>query len=62
MLLTNTDSLMYKIEVENVYEDFYKDEELFSFTQKIQNITIMQITRGKNKRWNSNVTIKSFVG
>ena len=62
MLLTDTDSLMYKIEVENVYEDFYKDEELFSFTQKIQNITIMQITRGKNKRWNINVTIKSFVG
>ena len=62
MLLTDTDSLMYKIEVENVYEDFYKDEELFSFTQKIQNITIMQITRGKNKRRNINVTIKSFVG
>ena len=61
-MLTDTDSLMYKIEVENVYEDFYKDEELFSFTQKIQNITIMQITRGKNKRWNINVTIKSFVG
>ena len=50
MLLTDTDSVMYEIEVENVNEDFYKDEELFSFTQKIQNITIMQITRGKNKR------------
>ena len=62
MLLTDTDSVMYEIEVENVNEDFYKDEELFSFTQKIQNITIMQITRGKNKRWNINVTIKSFVG
>ena len=62
MLLTDADSVMYKIEVENVNEDFYKDEELFSFTQKIQNITIMQITRGKNKRWNINVTIKSFVG
>ena len=62
MLLTDTDSVMYKIEVENVNEDFYKDEELFSFTQKIQNITIMQITRGKNKRWNINVTIKSVVG
>ena len=61
-MLTDTDSLMYKIEVENVYEDFYKDEELFSFTQKIQNIAIIQITRGKNKRWNINVTIKSFVG
>ena len=31
MLLTDTDSLMYKIEIENVYEDFYKSKELFDF-------------------------------
>ena len=31
MLLTDTDSLMYKIETENVYEDFYKSKELFDF-------------------------------
>ena len=30
--LRNTDSLMYKIEAENVYEDFYKDKELFEFS------------------------------
>ena len=32
MLLTDTDSLMYIIETENVYEDFYKDKELFDFS------------------------------
>ena len=29
MLLTDNDSLMYKIEVEIFSEDFYKDKELF---------------------------------
>ena len=28
MLLTDIDSLVYKIKVENVYEDSYKDKEL----------------------------------
>ena len=32
MLLTNTDSLMYKIKTENVYEDLYKDKELLDFS------------------------------
>ena len=32
MLLTDTDDLMYKIETENVYEDLYKDKELFNFS------------------------------
>ena len=31
MWLIDTDSLIYKIEVENVYEDFLKDKELFDF-------------------------------
>ena len=29
MLLTNTDSIMYKIETEDVYEVLYKNKELF---------------------------------
>ena len=29
--LTDTDTLMYKIETENVNEDLYKDKELFDF-------------------------------
>ena len=31
MLLTDTDSLMYKIETDNVFEELYKDKELFGF-------------------------------
>ena len=32
MLLTDTDSFIYKIEAENVYENFYKDKTLFDFS------------------------------
>ena len=32
MLLTDTDSIMYKIEAENFYEDINKDKELFDFS------------------------------
>ena len=32
MLLTDIDGLMYKIEAQNIYEDFYKDKELFEFS------------------------------
>ena len=32
MLLTNSDSLMYKIEAENVYKVSYKDKELLNFS------------------------------
>ena len=32
ILLKDADSPMYKIEAENVYEDFYKNEELFDFS------------------------------
>ena len=32
MLLTDTDSIMCKIEAENVYEDFRKDKELYDFS------------------------------
>ena len=31
MLLTDTDSLIHKIEAENLYEDLYKDKELSDF-------------------------------
>ena len=33
MLLTDTNSLFQKIEAEKVYEDFYKDKELFDFSK-----------------------------
>ena len=32
MLLTDTGSLMYKIETKSSYEDLYKDKELFDFS------------------------------
>ena len=31
MLFTNTDSLTYEIKTEDIYEDFYKDKDLFNF-------------------------------
>ena len=46
MLLTDTDSLTYKIETENVYENFYKNRGLFDFSNysKIQILMVIQIT------------------
>ena len=43
MLLTDTDSLMYIIETENVHEEFYKDKELFGFSNYKKNQSIMLI-------------------
>ena len=33
LLITDTNSLMYKIESENFLENFYKDKELFDFSK-----------------------------
>ena len=46
MLLTDTDSLTYKVEAENVYEYSAKIKSYLNsvITQNIQNITIMQMT------------------
>ena len=32
LLFTDTDSLFYKIKAEDVYEEFYKDKNLFDFS------------------------------
>ena len=32
LLFTDTDNLVYEIETEDVYEDFYKDKNLFDFS------------------------------
>ena len=32
LLLTDTDSLVYEIKTEDVYEDFYQDKNLFDFS------------------------------
>ena len=46
MLLTDTDSLMYKIEADNVLKTYTKIKSNLTsaITQKIQNITIKHIT------------------
>ena len=38
MLLINADSLMYKIEAENVYKDSYKDKELLNFRNYLKDL------------------------
>ena len=53
MLLTDTNSLIYKIEAEFFYEDFYKDISSYlapAIIQKIQFIMIIQTTQLQVKR------------
>ena len=33
LLFTETDSLVYEIKTEDVFEDFYVDEDLFDFSE-----------------------------
>ena len=66
MLLTDTDSFMYKIERENVHEDLYKVKELFDFNNhpkysKYYN-NANNLVAGKMKDERSDVPIKGFVG
>ena len=37
LLFTDTDSLFYEIKTNVVYEDFYKDKDLFDFSNYLQN-------------------------
>ena len=66
MLLTDTDNLMYKIETENVYEDLYKDKELFDFSNYAKDSKYRSgandLFVGKMKDETSGVSIKRFVG
>ena len=45
LLFTHTDSLMYEIKTEDVYEGFSKGKEMFNFSviQLSQNILMIQI-------------------
>ena len=38
LLLTDTDSLVYEIETDDVYEDFYRDKNLFAFSDCPQDV------------------------
>ena len=63
MLLTDTNSLIYKIEAENFYEDFYKDKELLDFisyqkdSKRYNNLVVDKI---KDETYG--VPVKGFVG
>ena len=65
MWLIDTDSLIYKIEVENVYEDFLKDKELFDFCNCPQDSKYCNNAKfsvaGKIKDETCGVPIKAFL-
>ena len=66
MLMTDTDSHMYKIKAENIYEALYKDKELFDFSNypkdsKYYN-NANNLVVGKMKNETSGTPIKDFVG
>ena len=45
LLFTDTDSLVYEIKTENVYEDFYGDKNLFDFSDSLLSSLIQLIKR-----------------
>ena len=47
LLFTDTDSLIYEIKTEDVYEDFYKDKNLFDSVtiRKIQSFLVLSIKK-----------------
>ena len=64
MLLTDTDSLMYKIETEHVYVDLYKDKELLDFNNYTKDSTYYHgaynLVVGKMKDETSGMPIKGL--
>ena len=64
--LTDTDSLIYKIEAENICEEFYKDKELFDCINHPKDSkyysNIHNLVAGKFKDETSDVPIKYLVG
>ena len=47
LLFTDTDSLVYKIETDDVYEDFYKDKYLFDLSIYPKDSTFLILTMKK---------------
>ena len=66
LLLTDTDSLTYKIKSENVYEEFYKGKDLFDFSNYSEDSKFFDDTNkkviGKMKDEYGGVIIDEFVG
>ena len=66
LLFTDTDSLMYQIKTEDLYEDFRKDKEMFDFSNysadsKYYNAS-KKLVVGKIKDEAGGVAIKIFAG
>ena len=66
LLFTDTDSLMYKIKTEDVYEDFSNDKEMFDFsnysTKSKCYDNSKKLVVGKMKDETAGVAIEEFVG
>ena len=66
LLLTDTDSLTYKIKSENVYEEFYKGKDLFDFSNYSEDSKFFDDTNkkviGKMKDEYGGVIIDQFIG
>ena len=66
LLFTDTDSLAYEIETEDVYEDFYKDNDLFDFSDYSQDANFFDPVNkkviGKMKDESKGKIISEFVG
>ena len=66
LLFTDTDSLMYEIEIENVYEDLSKDKEMFDFSNYLPKWKYYddsnKLVIDKMKDETGGVAVKAFVG
>ena len=47
LLFTDTDSLVYEIKTEDVYEDFYEDKNLFDFSDYPLKSTFFELVNKK---------------
>ena len=66
LLLTDTDSLMYEIKTEDLYEDFSSNKEMFDFsnysTKSKQYDNSRKLVTDKMKDKSGEVAIEGFVG
>ena len=66
LLFIDTDSLMYEIEIENVYDDFSKNKEMFDFSnysaKSIYYADSNALVVGKMKDETGGVAIEEFFG
>ena len=64
LLFTDTDSLMYEVKTEDVFEDFSKDKEMFDFSHHAVKSKYYgdsnKLVAGKIKDKTSGVTIREF--